>query len=318
VEVKVNDFHASEPGSQPLGLAPTLLTTGAMSSQAAKPEVSSRNVIAEARMIKVYVASGEHVELTLQVGDTIWHLSRRIADLKGVGWAILLLGTEPMDEQSAAASIPEGQTVTAMLQDGWDRPDRLNKTVQEQIRRSLDMHRVIRMMQCEQLSIEDAFQSSDWSAFRSICQPIQDFIITVFEFAGQRYVEYNFGLGDNGFGSLHAVNSVEAIMSYDDGTWEPLVEPWKDVHQHVSCDKCNSCPLIGTRYKSLEIDDYDLCEECFASEERRSDAWVQPPPDDENHDDDQDSDSDDDLHPFFAALERAIKANKLATYGVEW
>jgi len=315
--------------------APTLLTAGAVNHPAPKLEVTTCNVHEEARVIKVFFASGEYVELALQLGDTVSDLSRRVADLKDAGWATLVLGTEPLDEKLAVAAIPDGQAVTAMLQDGWERPDRLNKTVREQIRWSVDRVgiSVVGAMRSQNLSMEDAFKQPDWGKFRKICQGMQDFRITVFEFAGERYVEYNFGLGDNGFGSLHAVDSVDAIMSYDDGTWEPLVEPWKDVHRNVCCDKCGCIPIIGIRHKSLEQDDYDLCEACFAGEERRAGAWVQPPPDDDDEESDEDEDDDEDnedgdsdsdeerhghLEPFFLALVKAKKANQLGKYGVEW
>jgi len=38
----------------------------------------------------------------------------------------------------------------------------------------------------------------------------------------------------------------------------------KAVHYGVTCDGCEVCPITGTRYKSLELDDYDLCEVCEA------------------------------------------------------
>jgi hypothetical protein len=33
-------------------------------------------------------------------------------------------------------------------------------------------------------------------------------------------------------------------------------------HSHVECDHCGICPIIGTRYKCAECNDYDLCEAC--------------------------------------------------------
>merc|ERR550532_1550381 len=34
------------------------------------------------------------------------------------------------------------------------------------------------------------------------------------------------------------------------------------VHLNVQCDGCNMFPLIGTRFKCTECDDYDLCTDC--------------------------------------------------------
>merc|ERR1719350_207395 len=36
------------------------------------------------------------------------------------------------------------------------------------------------------------------------------------------------------------------------------------VHYGVTCDGCEVCPITGVRYKSLELDDYDLCSVCEA------------------------------------------------------
>jgi len=36
------------------------------------------------------------------------------------------------------------------------------------------------------------------------------------------------------------------------------------VHYGVTCDGCDKMPITGVRFKSLELDDYDLCSECEA------------------------------------------------------
>merc|ERR1711862_406763 len=117
-----------------------------------------------------------------------------------------------------------------------------------------------------------------------VCQPIQDFQITVFEFDGQRYLEFNFGLGDNGFGSVHAVGSADAIMSFDDDGWQPLVEPWKEWVQPPPNDDDED------RDDDDDDDDdhdYDGCRYCL-------------------------------LPPLLLALAKAIDANKVAEYGCSW
>jgi len=47
-----------------------------------------------------------------------------------------------------------------------------------------------------------------------------------------------------------------------------------EVHPNVCCDGCNASPIVGRRYKSLEHEDYDLCQSCFESSERDSQLWV--------------------------------------------
>eukprot|EP00898_Chlorokybus_atmophyticus_P003120 jgi/Chlat1/3809/Chrsp259S03948 len=40
-------------------------------------------------------------------------------------------------------------------------------------------------------------------------------------------------------------------------------------HHNVVCDGCNQSPLEGSRYKSLEKEDYDLCQLCYDKEDRK-------------------------------------------------
>lgn len=156
---------------------------------------------------------------------------------------------------------------------------------------------------------------------------MQDFTLTLFECAGERFVEINYGLGDNDYGTLHREDAVDPIMVNTDGDWEPQVEAWKGVH-HAYCDQCKKM-IIGTRHKSLELDDYDLCEICFKSEDRKADAWEQPesPPqlsvaemqEEEDEDEEIEYDSEDerysDLEPFFLAILKARKAGCIETHG---
>jgi len=41
-----------------------------------------------------------------------------------------------------------------------------------------------------------------------------------------------------------------------------------EVHCGVTCDACNKNPIIGSRFKSLEREDYDLCADCYGHPER--------------------------------------------------
>eukprot|EP00898_Chlorokybus_atmophyticus_P005200 jgi/Chlat1/5681/Chrsp37S05486 len=40
-------------------------------------------------------------------------------------------------------------------------------------------------------------------------------------------------------------------------------------HYNVQCDGCDKSPIEGARYKSLEKEDYDLCQACFDKEDRK-------------------------------------------------
>jgi len=47
-----------------------------------------------------------------------------------------------------------------------------------------------------------------------------------------------------------------------------------EVHMNIICDGCNMSPLVGRRYKSLDRDDYDLCQMCFDREDRSGQNWT--------------------------------------------
>jgi hypothetical protein len=271
------------------------------------------------RVLKVHLASGDTVELQVNPGDKVGDLCRRTADLRDAGWASLLVGSEPIDETLDASSIPEGQVVAAVLFNSMEHPNRLRRTLREQIRKSCEIH-----LHGDE-DLEEAFKQTDWASFKRFCQPVQDFRITLFECAGEKFIDINYGLGDNDYGTLHMQDVVDPIIVNSDGDWEPTVEAWKDVHE-ACCDKCGKT-IIGTRHKSLELDDYDLCEVCFSSEDRKAGAWEQPsaPPQltvSEREDDDEEfePDSEDEAHrglePFFLAILKARKAGRIERHGV--
>eukprot|EP00445_Apocalathium_hangoei_P009095 CAMPEP_0203879530 /NCGR_PEP_ID=MMETSP0359-20131031/23974_1 /ASSEMBLY_ACC=CAM_ASM_000338 /TAXON_ID=268821 /ORGANISM="Scrippsiella Hangoei, Strain SHTV-5" /LENGTH=669 /DNA_ID=CAMNT_0050798971 /DNA_START=53 /DNA_END=2062 /DNA_ORIENTATION=+ len=47
-----------------------------------------------------------------------------------------------------------------------------------------------------------------------------------------------------------------------------------EVHVHVICDGCETVPILGNRYKSLDTDDFDLCQACYQREDRDASRWV--------------------------------------------
>lgn len=229
------------------------------------------------RKIKVSFAGEELWEisdLAVYPRDTVWHLCRRAADLRDAAWATLLLSSEPLDETLLASSIPNGQILTVKLQNdwGWERPDRLSKTMREQILWSLDRHGVIGMLRERQEvgRLEEAFKQSNWEDFLGSCMFLRDFGITVLELEGKRYANFIFhwasaiGKGGERYGSIHAVDSIHAILCVIGTSYEvPLEEQqWVAVTGAAVCDQCWS-PITRLRCKSLEQDDDKVCETCY-------------------------------------------------------
>lgn len=225
--------------------------------------------------------SGDEADLSVHPGETVKDLCRRTADLKDAGWSTLI-ANEPLEESLVVSKIPEGQHLLAVLLDDFDRPDRLSKKAREQIRLSLGMHGVVLP--------DEALLQEDWESFRDEVDGIQDFHITVFKFARKRFVHFDYGMGDNGYGSIHRISAVDVIMDYDDGHWEPLVRPWAEVCQ---CDECD--------------DDTDAEEG-----------------EDEGDEDSDNHDSDDDSRTPLAAIFRSLvkasstKHNIISKSGCEW
>jgi hypothetical protein len=184
---------------------------------------------ADARLITLVMISGEEMELLVQPNETIRALAKRFALIKGVGKVRLLVGHTPVSENLFVLDcVPHASVVTAILQCGFDFPNRLDSIVEQQIRISCELHGA---GPGSQMSIVDpeafwtaAFEKPNWHEFaRHI--GTQDFQIRVFSFGlnpsnQTRYIWYNFGMGDNGFGSVHAENESSATAIFDDGTFE--------------------------------------------------------------------------------------------------
>jgi hypothetical protein len=203
------------------------------SPEANKPAVA--HTVADAqqftRTIKIILASGEAVELAVSPSDTVGDVCRRTADLRDAGWATLLVGSQAFDEKLGACSILEADVVTAVLSNSMERPDRLKKTLREQIRKSCEIN-----LDGDE-NLEEAFKQTNWASFKQFCEPVQDFHLTLFECGDERFIEINYGLGGNDYGTLHREGVVEPIMVNTDGDWEPKVGPWKHVHKSVVIER---------------------------------------------------------------------------------
>ncbi|KAL2632659.1 hypothetical protein R1flu_004138 [Riccia fluitans] len=63
--------------------------------------------------------------------------------------------------------------------------------------------------------------------------------------------------------SLHPEPTGSETNTPTDGN---KTEEQHEVHPTVTCDVCEMKPIVGPRYKSMKIFNYDLCGSCFASE----------------------------------------------------
>jgi len=194
-----------------------------------KVESGAQNV---ARLVTVVMISGEEMELMVQPGETVRALADRLALIRGVARVRLLVDHAPLPEDVLVLDcVPHAYVVTAVLQFGLDFPNRLDPIVEQQIRISCELHGAGPASCGKQVDPEAfwiaAFEKPNWKAFaRHI--GTQDFQITVFSFGVNplkktRFIYYNFGMGDNGFGSVHDENESRATASFDDGHFEMLV-----------------------------------------------------------------------------------------------
>lgn len=188
-----------------------------------------------ARIIRVAMISGEEMELLVQPSETVRALAERLALIKGVGRVNLLMHSTPLaGSMLVLKCVPHGCVVTAVLQQcGLDSPDNLDFVVEQQIRLSCEMHGAgcdRRMWKLDPEAFwNEAFAKPTWKEFAQHIGT-QDFHITVFTYGfkmftqtPRRYIEYNFGMGDNGFGSVHAENESTATATCVDGRLELLV-----------------------------------------------------------------------------------------------
>lgn len=194
-----------------------------------KAENGARGV---ARLITVAMMSGEEMELLVQPGETVHALANRLALMKGVGQVRLLLNHTPLSGNSFVLDcVPHSHVVTAVLQFGLEFPNRLDPIVEQQIRISCEMNGAVPRMNV--FKAEEfwsaAFEKATWWEFVQCFPGMQDFQIRVFSFGldplnQTRFIDYNFGMGDNGFGSIHAEGESRAIAKCDDGMYELLVQ----------------------------------------------------------------------------------------------
>lgn len=197
-----------------------------------------------ARIITVTMISGEEMELLVQPKETVRALAERLALMKRVGRVKLLMDSTPLAGHLLVLKcVPHACVVTAVLlqQCGFDSPDNLDFVVEQQIRISCKMHGAgpakwewnpegTDLLQVDPEAFWNAaFAKPTWREFAAHIGT-QDFQITVFSYGLQmftqtprRFIEYNFGMGDNGFGSIHAENESTATARCDDGTYELLI-----------------------------------------------------------------------------------------------
>jgi len=85
------------------------------------------------------------------------------------------------------------------------------------------------------------------------------------------------GWGKRGHDGEHPNSATWKGKGLGKGMWH-LFADWANqrqcasVHQHhgITCDSCEQSPLTGTRYRSLEWPDYDLCESCHGMPDRQA------------------------------------------------
>jgi len=66
--------------------------------------------------------------------------------------------------------------------------------------------------------------------------------------------------------TVTAVSSTIPIIATMPVNWTDGHGSNQSVHINVTCDGCNTFPIIGTRFKCLDCSDYDLCQPCESSE----------------------------------------------------
>lgn len=237
------DAGMLEPWQIPVPLIdhdPDLAENSATSADALVHSITSTNASLNvetgaqgvARLITVAMISGEEMELLVQPGETVHALARRLALIKGIGRVNLLVGHTPLPGNLFVLDcVPHACVVTAIiLQCGLDFPNMLDPIVERQIRFSCESiwgRRFPKMSLFEAEAFwSAAFEKPNWKEF---VQHIgtQDFQITVFSFGfkqlkKRRFIYYNYGMGDNGFGSVHAERESWATASCNDGVFELL------------------------------------------------------------------------------------------------
>ena len=64
---------------------------------------------------------------------------------------------------------------------------------------------------------------------------------------------------------LQALFSSGSVILCSGGLKNPNIQAndtGEQMHMGVACDNCEQCPIVGPRYSSQVVNNYDLCEAC--------------------------------------------------------
>lgn len=96
-------------------------------------------------------------------------------------------------------------------------PPEASDVLRKQIKASLGLNGDV-----STVDFDAAFRTADWAGFAAAVNT-QDFSVDFLrDGAGSEYAHFDYGLGDNDFGSVHPKDKVDAIIKVNDGDWMPL------------------------------------------------------------------------------------------------